>query len=283
MKLIPVILIKKAFMKQTGKLKAIAAVTSYTGKSGKSTITNTLLYPRMQNPDVFRIETINESGLSGAGNNEIKQKGRDIEKLLIALSKTDCAIVDVGASNVEAFFLALAQQPDAHRIFDFFIVPIEANAAKVNEFKEAVKTLTMLNKLGIEPDRIKTVFNKLAADSTVDDEMTRIFNFAKQYPIFSLNANAVIHDTQAFKALADSKKTYEEVLADNFDYWKLLKDTPIADAAERTRIVKMARTQGLIKGLHTELDQVFSALFGTSFQTAESVSAGQEIDILNSD
>ncbi len=265
-------------MKNPYKLKGIIALTSYTGKSGKSTVGNNLLYPRMQEPSVFRIETINESGLSGAGEHEQKLKGRDIEKLLSALSKTDSAIVDVGTSNIEAFFLALAQQPDAHRIFDFFVVPVEANAAKVNEFKEAVKTLTMLNRLGVEPNRIKVVFNKLATDSEVEDEMTRIFNFHKQYPIFTLSTNAVIHESQAFKALADTKKTYEEILADQNDYWTLLKNTPVTDEAERTRLVKMARTQGLIKGLHNELDQVFSALFGSTAQIVEPASIVQEFD-----
>jgi hypothetical protein len=270
-------------MKNPSKLKALIALVSYTGKSGKSTTGNNLLYPRMHEPSVFRIETINESGLSGAGENEQKLKGRDIEKLLSALSKTDCAIVDVGTSNVEAFFLALAQQPDAHRIFDFFVVPIEANAAKVNEFKESVKTLTMLNKLGVESERIKVVFNKLATDSLIEDEMTRIFNFHKQYPIFSLRKNAVIHETQAFKALADAKKTYDEILGDQTDYWSLLKNTPVAEEVERTRLVKMARTQGLIKGLHTELDCVFNALFGNSIKISRPESKEQEIDVSNFD
>ena len=245
-------------------MKSIIATISYTGKAGKSTTANNLLFPRLENPKMFRIETINESGISGAGEEEQKMKGREIEKLLNALSKTESAIVDIGTSNVESFVMALTQQPDAHRIFDFFVVPIEANSAKVNEFKEAVKTLTMLQKLGIGPDRIKVVFNKLATDSLLEDEMKRVFNYHKQFPTFTLNKDAVIHDTQAFKALADVKLTYEAVLSDNTDYWKKLKETPLTEEVERTGIVKMARAQGLVKGLNKELDNVFLALFGKS-------------------
>ncbi len=265
-------------MKNLKKLKSIIAVTSHTGKLGKSTVANNLLYPRMLEPSVFRIETINESGLSGAGINERKFKGGEIEKLFIALSTTDCAIVDVGSSNIEAFFLALVQQYDSHRIFDYFLVPIEANASKVNEFVEATKTLAMLNKLGVEPNRIKIVFNKLVSGSSVEDEMVRIFNFHKQYPIFSLDANAVIHETSAFKALADTKQTYDQVLNDQTDYLKLFKETPISTAQERTRLVKMARTQGLIKGLNSELDQVFNTLFGDP-SNIRAVHIEQEIDL----
>ena len=137
-------------------------------------------------------------------------------------------------------------------------MPIEANAAKVNEFKEAAKTLTMLSKLGIEPDRIKVVFNKLATDTEVEDEMTRIFNFHKQYPIFSLSTSAVIHDTQTFKALADTKKTFEDIIEDTNDYWNMVKTHPITDEIERTRLMKMFRTQGLVRGLNSELDNVGS-------------------------
>ena len=242
-------------------MQSIVATISYTGKAGKSTTANNLLFPRLDSPAMFRIETINESGLSGAGGEEQKLKGREIEKLLKALSKTKSAIVDIGTSNVESFVMALTQQPDSHRIFDYFIVPVEANSAKVNEFKEAVKTFTMLNKLGVEPERIKVVFNKLAPDSELEDEMTRIFNFHKECPIFTLNKKAVIHDTQAFKALANAKKTYEEMLADKTDYWQKLKDTPLAEENERTMLITMARAQGLVKGLNAELDGVFNALF----------------------
>lgn len=259
-------------------MKAIIATISYTGKAGKSTIANNLLFPRIEKASMFRIETINESGLSGAGADEQKMKGREIEKLLKALSLTESAIVDIGTSNVESFVMGLTQQPDSHRIFDYFVVPVEANASKVNEFKEAVKTFSMLSKLGVEPDRIKVVFNKLAPDSVVEDEMTRVFNFHKEYPIFSLNRKAVIHDTQAFKSLADVKKTYEEMISDQTDYWKKLKETPLTNEAERTQCVKMVRAQGLVKGLDAELDNVFNALFSKTKKAEKSAVAEVEID-----
>lgn len=260
-------------------MQFIVATISYTGKAGKSTIANNLLFPRLDNPTMFRIETINESGMSGAGSAEQKMKGREIEKLFKALGKTQSAIVDIGTSNVESFVMALTQQPDSHRIFDYFVVPVEANAAKVNEFKEAVKTLTMLSKLGVGPERIKVVFNKLAPDNEIEEEMTRIFNFHKESPIFTLNKKAVIHDTQAFKALANAKKTYEEMLADKTDYWEKIKETPLAEENERTRLITMVRAQGLVKGLNAELDSVFNALFGKNAGKAVKVAeAEMEID-----
>jgi len=76
------------------------AVVAITGKAGKTTIANDLLGPRMPTAKKFRLETIN---LSGRSDGEVMQlKGKDFIKLQNELSKTNSAIVDVGASNVES-------------------------------------------------------------------------------------------------------------------------------------------------------------------------------------
>ncbi len=249
-------------MSKPEPMRAIIVLLSYTGKSGKSTMTNNLFEPRMLNPTIFRIETINESGQMSNVNMEVKLKGREIEKLMTSLSKTDCAIIDVGSSNIESFLLTLAQQSESHRIFTYFIVPVEANGSKINEFIEAAKTITVLNKLGIGSSRIKVVFNKLEPDNLVEEEMSRFINFHKKNPIFTLNTHAVIYQTQAFKAISESKLSYQQLVADKTDYFNLLNLTSLDKPDERTRIVKMARAQGLVKQLDADLDHVFDVLFG---------------------
>ncbi len=239
------------------------AITSYTGKCGKSTVANNLLYPRMREAEMFRLETVNESGASGA-EDEKKMKGRDLEKLQNGLSKTKSAIVDVGASNIESFILALHQQDDAHFDFDLFLVPVVASAAAQNEMSEAVKTLQVLAGMGIEAERIKVVFNKLPLDADLEDEVRVLLNFHKKNPIFTLNKNAVIHDSPAFKSLGTAKKSYVEMLADETDYRQKLKDIPYEPAyeKERTATVALMRAQGYVKTLDREMNQVFEALFG---------------------
>lgn len=252
----------KATQSKPEVFKAIIATISLTGKAGKSVAANTLLLPRMPGAKLFRVETINESGEAGS-NAEIEQlKGREIEKLLKGLSKVESAVVDVGTSNVESFFVGLTQDVGAQNMFDYFVVPVESNAAKVNEFKEFANTVQQLNRLGVEPERIKVVFNKHLVDNDVETEMIRIFNFHERFPIFTLDKRAVIHETELFKALSSAKKGYDEMLTDNTDYWKLLKQTPIEQEKERENIVKMARAQGLVRGVNAELDAVFFALFG---------------------
>lgn len=241
-------------------MEKIIAVLSFTGKVGKSTIVNNLLLPRMPNAAYIEMETINVSGQNDA-TETLKLKGREIGKMQDALRKTKSAVVDVGASNVEAFMLALKQQSGAHFDFDYFIVPIEANSSKHNEAEEAMKTIDALAGIGIEPDRIKVIFNKLLADSNVEEEAARIFNFHKSNKKFTLDARATIHDTPAFKALAEVKKTYIEMIGDKTNYRQQFRETPLEEDDHRLHLTKMMRAQGCVQAIHTEFNSVFSALF----------------------
>ena len=251
----------KAIPKQTEIFKAIIATISLTGKSGKSVLANTCLLPRMPGATLFRVETINESGQAESDIEIQKLKGREIEQLLKGLSKVESAVVDIGTSNVESLLVGLAQDVGAQKMFDYFVVPVESNAARVNEFIEFTNTVQMLNRLGVESERIKVIFNKHLVDNDVEAEMVRVFNFHKKFPIFTIDKRAVIHQTELFKALSSAKKGYNEMLADDTDYWKLLKQTPLEQEKGRANIIAMARAQGLVRGVNAELDAVFSVLF----------------------
>ena len=238
------------------------AVLTATGKAGKSTLANNLLVPRMPNAIYIQLETINLSGVNDA-TEALKLKGREIDKLQNRLVNCDSAVIDVGASNFESFMLGLTQQDGAHLDFDYFLVPIEANSSKLLEIDEAIITINALSALGVEPERIKVVFNKLAADSDVEEEAKKIFNFHRKEKKFTLNRNATIHDTPAFKSLGEVKKTYGEMLADKNDYRAILKGIPIENSTERLAIVKLMRAQGCVNTIRHEFDNVFLELFGS--------------------
>ena len=242
-------------------MNMIVAVTSPTGKLGKSTICNNLLLPRMPDAMYIQLETVNLSGINDASE-AFKLKGREIDKLQNKLANTKSAVVDVGASNFESFLLALTQQEGAHLDFDYFLVPIEANSSKLLETDEAIITINALAALGVGPERIKVVFNKLAVDSDVEEETRKIFNFHRKEKKFTLNRSATIHHTPAFKALGEVKKTYGEMLADKNDYRAILKGIPIEQSAERLAIVKLMRAQGCLNTIHNEFNNVFFELFG---------------------
>lgn len=242
-------------------LMARLIVLSLTGNIGKSTIVNNLLAPSMPDAHVFRIETINATGESGAVK-EVMLRGDQLDKLQVGVATAESSIVDVGSSNVEALLLALNDQFGSHYFFDFFLVPVIAQRTAEKETEDAIKTLLALNEMGVEPERIKVIFNKLPRNSTLDVECEVILNFHAQNPIFTLNRNAVIHQSDAFAALSDVGKTYREMVADATNYFHKLNEIPMTDEKERVQMVRMARAQGTVKKLSMELDEVFDALFG---------------------
>lgn len=237
------------------------AILAFTGKVGKSTLCNTFAYPRMQDATIIRMETINDSGLSGA-KKEIIIKGRDLGKLEMELAKTNDAIVDVGASNVEALMLALNAQFESHYVVDYFVVPVKADAKAQIEMGETMKTLHALSTLGVEPERIKVLFNRLPVDADVEEECKALLAMHKKMPIFTLNTSCIIHESEAFAALTSAKKSYLEMLSDPISYRQELNKIPLENEKERTDMVKLIRAQGTVKMLDREMQASWSALFG---------------------
>lgn len=248
---------KKTSPKEFNKIVIISAV----GNVGKSTILDTMIYPRMLEAAVFRIETINSTKKSGA-KKEIFLRGDQIDKLQIEVSKEKQSLVDVGMSNLEKFSEGMNEQFGSHWLFDCFLVPVLAKAGADKESEDAIKTLLTLHAMGIEPDRIKVVFNKLPRNSTVDIECDDILNFHEANPIFTLDKNAVIYQSDAFKALSEVDKTFAEMIADDTNYYAVLNDIPMDQEKERVKTIKMARAQGTCKKLNIELESVFNVLFG---------------------
>lgn len=241
------------------KIKII--VLSLTGNIGKSTIVNTLLSPLMPDAHVFRIETINATGESGA-TNEVMLRGDQLDKLQIGVAMSESSIVDVGSSNIEALLLGLNDQFGSHYFFDYFVVPVVAQKKAEKETEDALKTLLALHEMGVEPERVKVVFNKLPGNSTLNIEAEVILNFHAENPIFTLDRHAVIHQNDAFAALSDVGKTYREMVVDATNYYEVLNKIPMENKKERVNVVQMARAQGTVKKLQLELADVFDALFG---------------------
>ena len=247
--------------------EAIVAVASITGKVAKSTTANNLLTPRMPGAKLFRVETINVSGDAAGCNGvdvEIEYvRGDDSKKLLEGLSKVRSAVIDVGTSNVENFLLML-QQEGAQSMFDYFVVPCEAVYEKVNEFQEFCRTVNALAKLGVAPERIKVLFTKLKPGKNVEEEAIRVFNYHKQFPLYTLDRRATIHETPIFGALSRAKKRYEDFLLDETDYFLELKNISMDEPDRRELCVKLGRAKALVVGFEAEMENAFNVLFSNT-------------------
>lgn len=236
------------------------AVISLVGDIGKSTIANDLLCPRMPGATMIRVETINSSGKSGA-KLELRYRGDQLGEVKVAATKSASSIIDVGTSNVEAFILRINDDFGSHQFFDYFLVPVLAKNRE-KETKDAIKTLNALRDMGVEPARIKVIFNQLPKTSALEDECEVILNFHRSDPFFTLSRKAVIHESEAFVALNDVGKSYLEMVGDDTNYYQELNAIPMENEEARVRTIKLARAQGTVKKLEMEMSDTFAALFG---------------------
>lgn len=231
------------------------AVMNYTGTVGKTTIAAHLLAPRMNNAPIFAVETINETA-EGLGIDVEKIKGERFKDLFKRLMVLDDAIVDVGASNVEAFLDGMVKFEDSQLEFDYFIIPVTSGS---KEQKETISLINTLADIGIQPSRIKVVFNRVAADA--NEEFAAIINFSKRQKTCQADPEAAIFENELFDMLAIKKITIQGALADQTDYKTKAREAKDADLKTKTHYTDMHVIKSLAKSVNRNLDSVYGTLF----------------------
>jgi len=134
-------------------------VISNTGNSGKTVISRYLLYPRMPNADVFSIETRNNS-LSDLGLKNVKTyTGDQLQNLLSDLIRCESAIIDVGTSNVDAFFNEAKILEDSIDDFDLILIPVipeeKSDEEGIRIYRELIENKVNPKKITFLPNRVK--------------------------------------------------------------------------------------------------------------------------------
>lgn len=240
-------------MNQTIKI----VVLNYSGNVGKSTLCNTLLSPRITDAKIFRIESVNDSGLSNA--EEEKLRGSQFRKLLHDILLVDKVIVDVGTSNVEEFILMMTEYDDAYNDFDYFIVPVLADNKAIKEAQDSIKTIQTLHKIGVPKEKILVVFNRLDKRLELQDEITILANFYKKCPIFTFNPEVIIYNSELWLGLAKTKQSFHTVIHDQHDYKKSLSEE--TDDKKREAIINKWTTQRLARTVERNMSDAFIQLF----------------------
>lgn len=237
------------------KLNMKIAVLNYTGTVGKTTIAAHLLSPRMNGAEVFAIESINEtaSGL-GVDVETIKgEKFRDLFKKLLSLND---AIIDVGASNVEAFLNGMIKAEDSHLEFDLFLVPVTSGS---KEQAETIKFINTLSDCGIPAEKIKLVFNRV--EENVEEEFTRLFNFVKKDNKCIANPDTAIYENELFDMAAIKKITITAIVNDTNDYKAMLRELgKDGDKKLVSHYADMQWMKAAAKSVNRNLDDVFATL-----------------------
>ncbi|GAK21655.1 StbB family protein [Vibrio owensii] len=224
------------------------AVVNNSGNVGKSTICDILLKPRLEGAQVVKVETINSDGT-----NDEKISAEQFEEVLNKMDEHDCSIIDVGSSNIENFLLKMQEFKSSHEDIDYFLVPVTpSNKQQV----DSVTTIQNLMTLGIEPERIKVVFNMANKKQAVTKEYTE---FLSGIPSgISFSEYPVVFESTVFDLLAKIDRQFLDVLNDKRDYRSLIRQS---ESKEERSILSFERSaHRLVNGFNDELDQAFSAL-----------------------
>ena len=199
------------------------AVLNNSGNVGKSTICQTLLMPRIEGAELIRIETINNDDSGEAG-----FSAQDMLEVLEQINITDKAVIDIGSSNIENFMDGIKLNTGSQFDIDFYIVP---TTPQVKQQKDTLVTVNTLLDLGVEPENIFLILNKV--DSKVS--LTRQFDVLLMGEVATnLNRNSItdfpiINDTEIFSLLEKIKKPYTEAVNDETDYKAAIRATDNRD------------------------------------------------------
>lgn len=225
------------------------AVVNNSGNVGKTTICETLLQPRLENAEIIKVETINYDGTD-----DEKLSADDFISIFKKIDGVECAIVDVGSSNIEKFTSQLRSYKNSQEDFDYFIIPV---TPREKQQIDTIATIEILLDLNVEPERIRIVFNMVSDSKPFEKQFFDILS-NKTYSSLKLKGIPVIPDSQVFSHLFSINKSFKEVTLDDRDFRELLRS---ANSAEARSIISEERSvKRLVDGMNESLDRAFNEL-----------------------
>lgn len=247
------------------------AVVNCSGNVGKTMVTRELLAPRLPDLSVMQVESINadEAAVAVGGRDKSGPEtmiAAQFDVLHEALMLGQALIVDIGASNVEEYLKRLDESAGAHEDYGFFVVPVVPARKQLHD---TFKTIELLADLGVEPDRIRVVFNQVEALRNESDEAAIARAFGPLIDIYRVNRSfrldmaAAIPKSDAFPIAAELGTTLHAINQDDTDYkLGLAQLTDRAEAVRRTRLISLKRKS---QSIAPKLDSAFAAISSGSF------------------
>lgn len=229
------------------------AVVNFSGNVGKTTVSRHLLMPNLPGSELVSVESINADETGGDGQDNIR--GKEFARLQTILNVGDNLIIDIGASNVEDLLNAMVKFHGSHEDFDYFVIPT------VPDKKQQIDTANTCDKLasiGVQPSRIKILFNRVPADSTVERSFESLLSFLKAHPIADVNTLAYLGDNEVYQLLKNSGSSIDSIAQDTTDYKKLIAST--SDVAQKVALSDKLALKRLAAGVLPELKAAYQAL-----------------------
>lgn len=178
------------------------AMVNKSGSVGKTTLSAHLIAPRLDDVKFYALESSNLT----ASEFGIKVKTFDSTQFKETVRDSfhyDNAVFDVGGSkNFTDFYGQMQDTDTGHLNFDYFVIPAIADEKAE---KETLDTIISLLKLGVEPEKMRIVYNKVKPLT----EFTFVPGAAEKYNI----KTATVKDSPVFTSLLSMKITIPDMLA----------------------------------------------------------------------
>jgi hypothetical protein len=235
------------------------AIVNCSGNVGKTTVTRELMAPRLPQMSVRQIESINTDDSAGP-KVEVMIAAR-FDELHEELMRGRDLLVDIGASNVEEYLSRLDSSVGSQEDYACFIVPVEPES---KQMKDTIKTINMLADLGVQPERIRVLLNKVELVNSEAREVTLRRHFAQLFELydgtgaFELNQGALVPKSDVFALAAAAGRTIHDIAIDGVDYKAQL--IAAATDAEKERLVKLVGLKRKALSIEPVLDCAFNAL-----------------------
>lgn len=221
-----------------------------TGNVGKTTLARHLLRPRMPGAPVIPVETVNTCDLPDGA-----LPAEQFRRLTEFLATTDDAIVDVGASNAERFFVELARYRGAHEDVERFVVPTVPDPKPL---RDTLATVAQLAGLGVPPERIHVIVNRVQAERRLSDDIAALTAFAQATRQCVVDPDAFVRENELFAELLPGTETVADLVADETDLRAAIRAA--SDAKAKQALARRLASRRLAAGVQAELDRVFTSI-----------------------
>ena len=231
------------------------AVINFSGNVGKSTVARHLLLPRIAGAELVSVESLNADEAAAAQS----LRGRQFGELQEYLQTVDAVVVDIGASNVEELLMLMRKYRGSHEDFDCFVVP---TVPALKQQQDTIATLAELAGLGVDPSRIKLIFNMVDDGVEVSQAFAPLLSFLGEQPIAHAQSACRLGFNEIYARLpslhADDVRDLAAIARDETDYKSLIAHA--ANVTDKLSLAQALATQRLARGVVPELDACFAAL-----------------------
>ena len=244
-------------------------VVNLSGNVGKTTLAKHLIAAFQKGAAVVSVESINAES-SGDGN--VTEIGASrFREIYRALMSTDDIIVDVGASNIEAFMEEVARFRSTLPEFDLFVVPVIPTEKQETD---TITTITWLLSCKVPANKIRIVFNRFEAKAGESVETV--------YPLLTrwLDAESgvawkpalVVYKNDIFDMLDDLESSILELASDKTDF-KAARAKVRDDGDKLHEVIDRQIAVDLAASAKENLEAVYRALYPAAVAKSEAKAA----------